>query len=188
MGDMTPFVSPQSATVGYVEVRPAVVDDAEQIAEVHVRSWQAAYRGLLPQDYLDRLDPAGRVESSRRMLQEADLPRSGTLAATEGGYLVGFAHIGPARDEDADHTVGEVFAIYLAPRAWGKGYGRELMSGALARLGEAGYQQATLWVLDSNARARRFYEAAGFQPDGAVKEDHSRGFGLTEIRYRRLLS
>ena len=61
------------------------------------------------------------------------------------------------------------------------------MTAALGRLTELGYRQATLWVLDSNARARRFYAAAGFQPDGAVKVDDSRGFPLAEVRYRRSL-
>lgn len=170
-----------------MEVRAADVDDAEQIAEMHVRSWQAGYRGLLPQDYLDGLDPASRVPARRRVLQDADLPRSGTLVAADDGLVVGFAHIGRSRDEAADDSVGEVFAIYLAPGAWGKGHGRALMAAALAQLALAGYQQATLWVLDSNARARRFYEAAGFRPDGAVKDDESRGFRLTEVRYRRAL-
>jgi GNAT superfamily N-acetyltransferase len=170
-----------------VQVRAAVVEDAEQIAEVHVRSWQAGYRGLLPQNYLDGLDPAARVPARRRMLAEADLPRSGTLVAADDGQVVGFAHIGPSRDEDADSSVGEVFAIYLAPGAWGKGRGRELMTAALADLVRAGYRQATLWVLDSNARARRFYEATGFRPDGASMADESRGFLLTEVRYRRAL-
>jgi GNAT superfamily N-acetyltransferase len=157
------------------------------IAEIHVRSWQAGYRGLIPQDYLDGLDPAARVDARRRTLQEADLPRSGTLVATDNGRVIGFAHIGPARDEDAGQAAGEVWAIYLAPGAWGKGCGRELMSAALAELARGGYQHATLWVLDTNARARRFYDAAGFRPDGAEKTDDSRGFPVTEIRYRRSL-
>jgi GNAT superfamily N-acetyltransferase len=175
------------ATVGRVEIRPARVDDAAQIAEIHVRSWQEGYRGLIPQDYLDGLDPAARVDSRRRSLQEADLPRSGTLVAADDGRVVGFAHLGPARDEGAGAAAGEVWAIYLSPDVWGKGYGRELMSVALGQLAQAGYQQATLWVLDSNARARQFYEAAGFHADGAAKVDESRGFPLTEIRYRRSL-
>jgi GNAT superfamily N-acetyltransferase len=170
-----------------VEIRPARVDEAAQISEVRVRSWQAGYRGLIPQDYLDLLDPAANVDRRRRSLQEADLPRSGTLVAADEGRVVGFAHIGPARDEDAGQTAGEVWAIYLLPDAWGKGCGRELMSAALGQLAEAGYQQATLWVLDSNARARRFYEAAGFRADGAVKVDESHGFPLREIRYGRSL-
>jgi hypothetical protein len=57
----------------------------------------------------------------------------------------------------------------------------------VGRLATVGYGQVTLWVLASNARARRFYEAAGLRPDGAVKVDDSRGFALSEVRYRRSL-
>ena len=83
--------------------------------------------------------------------------------------------------------LGELAAIYLVPEAWGMGVGRQLMASALAALSDAGYDEALLWVLDTNSRARRFYEAAGWQADGAVKEDSSRGFVLNEIRYRRSL-
>jgi len=66
-------------------------------------------------------------------------------------------------------------------------YGRELMTATLDFLANLGYTQVTLWVLDTNARARRFYEAAGFRADGALKVDDGRGFPLSEVRYRRSL-
>ena len=68
--------------------------------------------------------------------------------------------------------------MYLLPSAWGKGIGRRLMDVALARLAEAQFDQVTLWVLDSNARARRFYEAGGWLADGAQKTEESRGFPI----------
>ena len=117
---------------------------------MHVRSWQGAYAGLLPQDYLDKLDPANRADGDPRQ-------------------------------------VGEIYAIYLHPRAWGTGLGRSLMTAALATLAVAGYTQATLWVLESNARARQFYTKGGWAQDGAVMQDDSRGFPISEVRYRRPL-
>ena len=170
-------------------VRRASSKDAAQIAEVHVRSWQRAYRGLIPQDYLDRLDPAQRVARWEQVLASVDLPAGGVQVAENESDLLGFVSFGPSRDDDAEgqRLVGEIMAIYLAPAAWGQGLGRELMTAALADLGAAGYAQATLWVLESNERARGFYVAAGFKPDGMVKEDESRGFLLREVRYRRSL-
>ena len=106
----------------------------------------------------------------------------------DDGAPAGFADCGPSRDDDSDQdTVGEVMAIYLNPDAWGMGLGRVLMAAALDHLAQAGYAEVTLWVLDTNVRAQRFYEAAGFAPDGAVKVDDSRGFPLRELRYRRSL-
>ena len=171
-----------------MDIRPARLQDAPEIADVHVRSWQAAYRGLLPQAYLDSLDPAQRVGRWERSLSAADSD-GGTLVADAGGYLAGFVSYGPARDDDADsQRAGEIYAIYLMPAAWDGGIGRQLMVTALDRLGEAGlFDQVILWVLDSNARARRFYEAGGWLADGAAKQDDSFGVPITEVRYRRSL-
>jgi GNAT superfamily N-acetyltransferase len=171
-----------------VEVRPARVEDAAKIAAVHVASWQAGYRGLIPQDYLDGLDPDVWTTRRARRLEQIDWSRDGCLVvADDAGELTGFTHVGPTRDDADPAVVGEVYAIYLAPEAWGKGLGRELMTAALAQLANCGYSEATLWVLTTNERARRFYQAAGFEPDGAVKVDDSRGFPLHEVRYRRSL-
>jgi RimJ/RimL family protein N-acetyltransferase len=173
-----------------VPVRSARIEDVAEIAEIHVRSWQSAYAGLIPQSYLESLTPAQREPGWTRAIQDGDASRGAVLVATDDrGRPVGFARVGESRDPDsAAPDVGEVRAIYLAPESWGTGAGRALMTAALSRLTDLGYQQATLWVLDSNARARRFCEAAGFHPDGAVKDDDSRGFILREIRYRKALT
>jgi len=58
------------------------------------------------------------------------------------------------------------------------------MDRAMATLRAVGFSTATLWVLDTNLRARRFYEAAGWVPDGATKVDDRATFTLREVRYR----
>lgn len=170
-----------------MSVRAAVPGDAVALAEVHVRTWQAAYAGQIPQEYLDSLDPAQREPGWRRWL--ADLrPPAAILVWDSPEGLAGFVAIRPSRDPGAEpEETGEITAIYLLPAYWGRGAGRELMAAALGHLAGAGFRKATLWVLGSNVRARRFYEAAGWRPDGAAKTDDSRGFPLDEIRYRREL-
>jgi ribosomal protein S18 acetylase RimI-like enzyme len=171
-----------------MEIRAARVADAARMGEVHVRSWQAAYRGQMPQDHLDTLDPARSARMWERRLAAVDWTRGGCLVAADEAGVAGFADFGPARDDDADPALtGQVTAIYLAPAAWSTGCGRALMTGALVHLAGAGYQDATLWVLDTNARARSFYAKAGFAADGAVKLDERDGFTLRELRYRRPL-
>jgi GNAT superfamily N-acetyltransferase len=171
-----------------VIVRRAGPGDAAEIGAAHVRSWQRAYRGLLPQEYLDRLDPVARAERWRQRLQDMDWSRGGVLVIAAEAEIVGFTRFGPTRDQDDDPAqVGEIASIYLLPQAWGTGLGRRLMSSALRHLAGAGYGQATLWVLDSNAQARRFYVKGGWAEDGAVKQDDSLGFLMTEMRYRRPL-
>jgi ribosomal protein S18 acetylase RimI-like enzyme len=77
--------------------------------------------------------------------------------------------------------------IYATPEAWGTGIGRGLMTAGLDRLASAGFGEVLLWVLDSNDRARRFYERAGFAADGATKDDVVAGTTVREVRYRREL-
>ena len=162
-----------------MRIRPADGRDAAAIAAVQVHSWRAAYRGLLPQDELDGLDADKGSATWQRILAASQWPRSGTLVAEGEDGVVGFAALSPTRDDDADPAlVGELAALYSLERVWGTGVGRSLMTAAQAALTEAGYQRAGLWVLENNTRARRFYEAAGWAPDGAVRVD-----GVAEVRY-----
>jgi ribosomal protein S18 acetylase RimI-like enzyme len=175
-----------------VRIRRAVPGDALSIATVHVRSWKGAYPGLIPQSYLDALTPDDRVDQWEQALDATAWPRTGTIvllgpAAGEGadkGPLTGFVSISPTRDDDADpDDVGEILTLYLDPPAFGSGGADLLMSAALVALRAAAYTTATLWVLDTNARARRFYERRGWQPDGASKRHDWGAFVATDVRY-----
>ena len=107
------------------------------------------------------LTPRQRIGQWERIVSAADGSDGETLVADAGGRLSGFVSYGPARDDGAEsRRAGEIYAIYLVPAAWDEGIGRQLMAAALGRLGEAGFDQVILWVLDSNARARRFMRRA----------------------------
>lgn len=150
-----------------VRIRTAKPGDARPVAEVHVASWRDAYRGVLPDEYLDRLSVEDREAMWLAAFADPD-PKSGALVAEASGRIVGFASFGPSRDEDAPDGTGEVPAIYVEPAALGTGVGRGLFEAVTATLREAGFTRATLWVLEANASARRFYEKAGWNSDGAV--------------------
>jgi GNAT superfamily N-acetyltransferase len=148
-------------------VRPATREDAREIAEVHVASWRHAYRGLLPDDYLEKLSVDER--EAQRLAWFADpSPATGVLVAEDAGRVVGFATFGPSRDDDALEGTGEVPAIYVDPQVLGTGVGRDLFEAVTVALRSAGFARATLWVLEANGLARRFYEKAGWSWDGAV--------------------
>ncbi|MDQ0379369.1 GNAT family N-acetyltransferase [Amycolatopsis thermophila] len=169
-----------------MEIRPAAAGDVPEIAEVHVRSWQEGYRGLLPPDVLDVLDPAQRIERWSRIVAGNALPREGTLVAVRAGALLGFVNLGPSRDEggDGDRT-GEIRSLYVRPTAWRGGVGRRLLAEALRSLTAAGFRTVSLSVLDGNVRAMRFYSACGFTPDGTVEDARHAGLDVRTVRYRR---
>jgi GNAT superfamily N-acetyltransferase len=113
---------------------------------------------------------------------ETPEPRMHTVVA-ERGEVVGFSHLGLARDTPGG-DVGELYAIYVHPEAWGGGVGRALMAETLERLRAEGFGEAMLWVLEDNPRTRRFYELAGWHADGGVKEEEWLGTTIREVRYR----
>jgi ribosomal protein S18 acetylase RimI-like enzyme len=153
-----------------MRIREAEPRDAGAIAKVHVAAWQAAYRGQLTDDYLDGLAAEDRVDQHRRTLEEPR-PDWRTWVAEDDDGVVGFAVTGPSEDVDADDRTGEVYAIYLHPARVGTGLGRTLFERAVGDLRERGYTRATLWVLETNELARRFYEAAGWAADGTVTSE-----------------
>lgn len=165
-----------------VLIRAATTSDAEQIARVHVDSWREAYAEVIPASYLDSIDVVERAETWRERLSGPTRGLS-IWVAEEGDEVLGFACLGPSRDEDADRATLEIYAIYLEPSAWGRGVARELMRTVLAAVPANGV--VTLWVLDANDRARHFYRRNGFQPDGVERLDEIGGQHYKEIRYRR---
>ncbi|QGQ18928.1 GNAT family N-acetyltransferase [Cellulomonas sp. JZ18] len=166
-----------------VTIRPATPDDAPDIADVHVRSWQEAYAGIVPDEYLSSLDPQQRAHRWRELLAAGPEDRVHTLVAHAGDRLLGFASYGPSRDEDARRGEREIYSLYLDPGTWGQGVARELIRSVVAEVGEQ--TPLTLWVLAANERARHFYRRHGFQPDGVERLDDVGGAQLLEIRYRR---
>jgi GNAT superfamily N-acetyltransferase len=172
-----------------VEIRPATIADALAVATVHVRSWQAAYPGLLPQDYLDDLDPQRSLGQWETVLDATVWPTTGTLVVTDAETITGFASIGPTRDEDDDPTtVGELQTLYLDPDVWNTGRGSALLQAVQDQFVTARFLSASAWVLEPNRRARLFYERHGWRFDGTTKQHDWVAFVATDVRYRVLLT
>jgi GNAT superfamily N-acetyltransferase len=168
-----------------VELRHATQADAHAIATVLVRSWRAAYRGLLPDDVLAGLSIPEREQFWSDVLT-ARPPRTDMVVATIAGAVVGFAATGPplVPADRADPTLGDLYALYLAPDVWRRGIGTQLHAAALDRLRSCGFNHAGLWILDTNERALHFYYRHGWTDTGRSQLD--RGPGGTELHERRL--
>ncbi len=187
-----------------VVIRSASAADAVQIAPVMRASWRAAYEGIIAPEIIDRVtapDGGARVRQSfrTRPWQQAIVAVAAQpTSPQQRDGIVGYAFFGPELDvlgapwphplstAGQQGRVGELYALYVHPAWWSTGTGRALMDRVLATMSAAGYPSVRLWVLRDNSRARRFYERAGFAPDGASHALEGLG-GVTEIRYRRPL-
>jgi ribosomal protein S18 acetylase RimI-like enzyme len=166
-----------------MEVLPATPEDCRAVAEVHVETWQHAYRGILPDHYLASLSVAEREAMWRRMVAQQP---SHLLVARANGVVVGFVAFGASRDESAPNDRAEIWAIYVKAASWSTGAGRQLWLEALKRIVAEGYKSVSLWVIAGNERAVRFYERAGFVVDPESRKSFELG-GVTveELRYVR---
>ncbi|MGA5420118.1 GNAT family N-acetyltransferase [Streptomyces lavendulocolor] len=171
---------------GAVRVRDMVEADCEAVAEVRVRGWRFAYDGLIPAWYLRAMTVEADAATRRKHFAR-DGARHTHLVAERAGSVVGWACHGPNRDGSATGD-GELYALYARPDQLSTGVGRALMDETAARATAEGYPALRLWVLRDNVRARRFYERAGFVPDGAEEPWHVAGVTVPEVRYVRRLA
>jgi GNAT superfamily N-acetyltransferase len=107
----------------------------------------------------------------------------GVFVAVRAERVIGFIQLVLSRDAAAPAGTGEVAALYVDPEHWRSGAGRALLAASVALALRRGYRALTLWVLDANAAARRFYERQGLAPDGETKLDPRAGGVLFEVRY-----
>ena len=152
-------------------------DDKLSVSRIYEESWCAAYRGILPQDYLDRIPPG-------RWVPYLEQSWRNVLVLEDARRLIGVASFAPSRDP-ALPEYGEVVSLYLLPDCRGRGYGRLLLEAAAGELSALGYQDLFLWVLAENLPARRFYEKAGFLPTQIWQEDTIGETLVREMQYRR---
>jgi GNAT superfamily N-acetyltransferase len=163
-----------------MEVRTATEADADAIEGIRVRAWRVAYRHVFPPAELDAMP----IDAARWRDRIADPPNGWTtLVADRDGEVIGFTALGPSRD---GAPVGELYAIYVDPEAWSTGAGRALIQ-STEELLAASFDEAILWVLEENPRARRFYELFGWTHDGGRQLFERYGVRAPEVRYRKAL-
>ncbi|MFD4918118.1 GNAT family N-acetyltransferase [Streptomyces virginiae] len=163
-------------------VRVMTEADVTAVSEIRVTGWKAAYAGIVPQSYLDRMTVEADEHRRRRYVTGSDKVTTDLVAVDARGGVVGWACLGPSST-----AVGELHALYVQPSLIGTGIGRSLLRAVHGIAAAQGFGSVLLWVLADNARARRFYERAGYAADGAVQADDYDGVSVTEVRYRLTL-
>ena len=165
-------------------LRRATVNDASAVGHIHVESWNVAYRGIMPDDVIARTDLAYRARFWSERIADPDWP---VFVIEENGQRVAFCQMVPSRDPDDDPTrVGHITSIHVLPHLRGRGHGRALVDHVLAEFQRRGFIEVTLWVLEQNSPARKFYERYGFRQDAATRRYPRTE--VPEVRYRIRLS
>ena len=163
-----------------ITIRMPALNEAASTARVHALSWKSAYRGIVPDDYLDSIDVDVWAERHRRSMLE-DPEGFVSFIAEVRGEIVGWALGGPNRDPALGFS-GELFTIYLLPEYLRQGIGRKLISAVAGSLLASGFESMVVWVLAENRPARRFYEALGGRY--VTEKEHSiGGVSLMEVAY-----
>lgn len=152
---------------------------AKELGEIHSEYWKVAYKDIIPDEILNNITSEKREKYFEKALKEG-LEEDAIISNDK--QAIGFICIGKCRDEDKDSTYGEIWGIYLLPQYWNKGIGSILINWGLEELRKRGYKKVTLWVLEENLKARRFYEKVGFKQEDLVKEICI-GKTLRECRY-----
>lgn len=164
-------------------VRQAFKSEAEELAELHVQTWQEAYAGLLPDQYLASLESSQRLPIWQRLLASPE--RVAIFVAESDNRPIGFSCGGVPSELDSTDGVAELWSIYLLKHFWDKGIGKRLHDALLDELRTRGFREVFLWVMEPNARTREWYDRQGWTLDGGRKTDELWGATITDVRYRK---
>jgi L-amino acid N-acyltransferase YncA len=138
------------------DIRHASAADADAIAGLHAASWQATYRGILPDTYLrDEVGPE-RLAYWRAAMARGDYALVRVLC--EDAKAIGFSALKTGQDEGYDYTLDH---LHLLPDTKGRGFGRTLMADLARQVMATGGTSLCLWVFDANEVAVRFYNRLG---------------------------
>ena len=161
-------------------IRRAVSNDAETVGRIHVESWNVAYRGIMPDDVIARTDLPYRTAFWAERIADPEWP---VFLIEEAGQGVAFCQMVSTKDPDDDATrIGHITSLHVLPHLRGRGYGRTLIDHVCAEFQRRGFMEVTLWVLEENRAARRFYERHGFHLDGGSRRNPRTQ--VPEVRYR----
>ena len=161
-------------------IERAKLGDEGTLAYIQTESWKAGFREILDEQTLQRCTQLDRATSMYRRLLEAGIG-NGYLLRVEGSPHC-IAWWDATREKDMP-GYAELICIHSLQNRWRMGYGSKMMEAVLREAAAAAYEKIMLWVFEKNARARRFYEANGFSPNGRTQF----GLGAVEVCYERTL-
>ena len=175
------------ATNENIQIRPATRRDVGRLAELHAEALLAGVAGTGPGANLRGLPAVERLAYWREAVEFGEPQvHVATSGGTDAAAIVGFVGFDRSRDDGTPPTMGELWALFVAPEHWARGIGRLLCEAALQGLREEGCTEVTVWVPSSNGRAIRFHEQAGFERESGKIRTASASSGVAGMQEMRL--
>ena len=163
-----------------VIIRKAQTSDANAIARIHLTSWQVVYRGHIPDEVLNNLSLNEREQMWRELLEK----NVNVLVLLKDDNLVGFISFGPSQDNRDDPLyIAEITTLYIMPNEWRNGFGKKLLNAAISLIIKSNFRTVILWVVDSNQRAKSFYEINGFTNSHQIKIIKRENYNVRQVKY-----
>ena len=149
-----------------VNIRLAVPADAPDMAEIHMRSWEAAYKDIIPAEFISEKN-ATRHELYKRVITKGN---KNTYVIQCRDKTIGIMRVAPSMDADALDNWYELQFIYLHPHYYRQGIGTQAMAFACDIARSLNKKTMVVWVLEENINSTKFYEKCGFLADGKTSE------------------
>ncbi|WP_104401678.1 GNAT family N-acetyltransferase [Vibrio penaeicida] len=167
-----------------ITIREANLEDVPSIAEIHVTSWQVTYSGLIPEDYILSQTIERRTKLWTNVINES---LASLLVAEENQKVIGFISFEKIQPDLSSQSI-EISSIYLLPNHFNKGIGTKLLSECKSRLTGNKVNQITLWSLDTNISALKFYRKHGFVETGKQNKERLNGVVLNDVELSKPLN
>jgi ribosomal protein S18 acetylase RimI-like enzyme len=165
---------------GYMELVHADPAEAKALRDLHLMTWEVTYRDRAREAWYREGLAVHAARDWGEIVRSQAARGGGVLTARSDGQIVGLSQYGPTEDQDQHpDQVGQIHRLYVHPARQRTGIGRSLLVASVGYLRQSGVHTATLWALESDQRARAFYERLGWKPDG-TRQTHP----PTDLRYR----
>ena len=160
------------------DIRLATLYDAKCCADIHAKSWEFAYRDIVSKDIIDKHNIRWPMIWDKMLANNTN----SHYVVIYDSIIIGFLTIAISRDDDLNKSFYEIIGLYLSPQYISRGFGKLTMDWIKQEVKSRGYDKISLWVLEENTHARKFYEKAGFKADGKNKPS-----GLADAREVRYI-
>ncbi|NLV75522.1 MAG: GNAT family N-acetyltransferase [Tissierellia bacterium] len=166
-----------------IRIRKANTRDAVSMSIIHANSWRKAYKGLLPDEYLNKIQDTQWINMITKGLEDNTM---NAWVATIEDIIIACTCVGNSRYKGYEGQL-ELISIYVLPEYWNLGAGSLLIEEVLEYAVNNKYKEVGLWVLDDNSQAIRFYEKKGFFNNGDTISCMIGENSSTEKRYIKKL-